>query len=154
MYTVIRMSVSLQFDFCVFLSCLVSSFSNCSCLGFLRLSVMSVQFRKAAVLCLDSVPGKCKPKNSLNTVRRSNNRAHLVCFPFLRDHSLSLSEVSCLETCCFLCIALHFSCFKLNLLPVISSWLKLVVSNYFLKPWVKMKIIYQIATIHVFTTSV
>lgn len=41
-----------------------------------------------------------------------NHKTHLICFPSLRDHCPSLSDVCCLENCCFVYLVVLNICFR------------------------------------------
>ena len=66
-------------------------------------------------------PTLCYSLETVKIISWDNPRVHLVPFPSFRDHCSLLSNVKCLQNCCFIyfaCLFLADSGTRLNLVPV------------------------------------
>lgn len=110
------------FFFCVFLIVVLLKnwywYSECfCCLSPSKLSSLSPQFSKISLLCLGS-PSICQNPGSLQ-IERAVIGLTLICFPFLRDHSLTLPVVQCLHF--FYVFFCFFNCSQQNCWSIATS---------------------------------
>lgn len=89
-------------------------------------SELSYQLKVSLMFCLSS-PSPAVSWQLLQTVNRGNCRAHLICFPSIRDHSFELLHVQCLQT-----IVLYILSSCVCCLVILDRWLCLVP---FTLPW-------------------